>query len=507
MNLSKKILLFNILLALLITGFALVYLLGIMPSLYLEKLDEKNIENTKNILEYYREKREFPKSLVSNLSFSIIAESEKNSNLIKLSNSNGFLEIEVKDKDLIEILDYFKSLDSMDKDTVKNPKFTEEYISSILKDKIFNINNEAFEVKRIESGNLDSNQKKSIKIFSENKALYILATVEDENNIYTSHFGLVNDGGKLIISLNPYSTSKIGDIRSIVFESLAMILGVIFVITFLFSQFLSKSIARPIDKLAKHIEWLSSKKDRNIERINLKSGDEIADLGESIDHMYEKLMEAYKELEDKNKKQELFLKTSSHQLKTPLAASLLLTRSMIDKLGKYGDRDRFLPDLEKQLEEMKITIGRLNMLNKLSKDKEIRRINLKELTLNILSRYSLLVEDKKIKEDFKGKEIFIESDEFYLTTIIDNLISNAVEHSKEGSNLKIILEEKELIIINHAHIDGEIIENIFEPFVTSKKASKSGGLGLYIAKKYADSLSYDLSMTYQEEVIEMRLKF
>ena len=46
------------------------------------------------------------------------------------------------------------------------------------------------------------------------------------------------------------------------------------------------------------------------------------------------------------------MRATSHQLKTPIAASMLLVDGMISKVGKFGDRDLYLPEVKSQLRDM-----------------------------------------------------------------------------------------------------------------------------------------------------------
>ena len=78
---------------------------------------------------------------------------------------------------------------------------------------------------------------------------------------------------------------------------------------------------------------------------------------------------------DQNKRQEVFLRASSHQLKTPVAASLLLVEGMIDEVGKYKDTKEYLPKVKIQLESMRKIIDEL--LDASKKQEEIRRNNIR----------------------------------------------------------------------------------------------------------------------------------
>ena len=100
------------------------------------------------------------------------------------------------------------------------------------------------------------------------------------------------------------------------------------------------------------------------------SKDEIGILGRNLHELYGKLRENYEELEHKNRlleeeneRQEVFLRASSHQLKTPIAAALLLVEGMMNEVGKYKDTKTYLPEVKKQLLSMRKIVEDILYLN------------------------------------------------------------------------------------------------------------------------------------------------
>ncbi|MDZ5010890.1 HAMP domain-containing protein, partial [Clostridium perfringens] len=116
------------------------------------------------------------------------------------------------------------------------------------------------------------------------------------------------------------------------------------------TYYFSRKIIIPIKKLANHAEFIKNNNIENVYPIDIKGEDEIAILGNTLNELYSKLNESFKSLEEKNKllidenkRQDVFLRASSHQLKTPVAAALLLVESMIDEVGKYKNTKEHLP--------------------------------------------------------------------------------------------------------------------------------------------------------------------
>lgn len=99
-----------------------------------------------------------------------------------------------------------------------------------------------------------------------------------------------------------------------------------------------------------------------------------------------------------------------------------------------------------------------------------------------------------------------------LEKILYNLISNGIAHNEREGEVKVQIDDDKVTVTNRpAHIDEEIIEHIFEPFVTSapkamKEGEKGHGLGLYVAKYFAESMGFTLKARNLKEEVEFVLE-
>ncbi len=66
-----------------------------------------------------------------------------------------------------------------------------------------------------------------------------------------------------------------------------------------------------------------------LEPLEAVGNDEISDLTAALNLLYEKQAQAVQNLEEENKRKEVYMRATSHQLKTPIAASMLLVDGMI----------------------------------------------------------------------------------------------------------------------------------------------------------------------------------
>jgi C4-dicarboxylate-specific signal transduction histidine kinase len=111
-----------------------------------------------------------------------------------------------------------------------------------------------------------------------------------------------------------------------------------------------------------------------------------------------------------------------------------------------------------------------------------------------------------IKVDFNQSEYFIKGNKYRLEQVILNLLSNAKDALEEKAKILNKLFEKciEITVWEHDNfifitikdngigIENNNIDNIFEPFYTSKDANKGTGLGL--------SIVYGIVKEFQGEI-------
>ena len=95
-----------------------------------------------------------------------------------------------------------------------------------------------------------------------------------------------------------------------------------------------------------------------------------------------------------------------------------------------------------------------------------------------------------------------------LPKILDNLIVNAIAHSKEGAVITISTKPNQLEIHNNnAHIDEALMPDIFEPFVSGSGSGKGHGLGLYIVSYYAKLLGIKVTISNVKDGVLTKLIF
>lgn len=150
-----------------------------------------------------------------------------------------------------------------------------------------------------------------------------------------------------------------------------------------------------------------------------------------------------------------------------------------------------------------------DMLNKLNfQAQEIVLVNeyvkLKDIIDDVILSNRIFLEEKKITITQRINEnLSIFCDKIHFRELINNILKNAVEAVEDEGNIHICtyFEKKHLVIMikdNGCGILKKDMDNITEPFFSTKRNSNNFGLGLYYCKKVIESHGGILEIKSQE---------
>ena len=202
------------------------------------------------------------------------------------------------------------------------------------------------------------------------------------------------------------------------------------------------------------------------------------------------------------KKEKVFLKNIisdiSHQLKTPLSSLIMFNELMNNENINEKDRKNFIELSSEQLKRMEWLIKSLLKLGRL----EAGVINFNKdnsplyITVNkALSGLIKQAEEKGIRiKTGVSKEIFFKHDMDWTAEALSNILKNAIEHTKENGEIRIISEETPLsvsvkIIDNGVGIPKELLGKVFDRFYKGENSvnPNSIGIGLSLCKSIIES--------------------
>jgi len=281
------------------------------------------------------------------------------------------------------------------------------------------------------------------------------------------------------------------------FESIALIIFIAFIvlifILFVVNSRIAKSVWLPFYNNLKLVTNFSL---NDLSPLNLKPTniEEFNELNNAIFSLTEKVISDYK-----NVKQ--FSENASHEIQTPLTIISAKLESLINSNGLNTE----------QLEKVKsiyFSVHRLSRLNKslllLTKIenkqfRDVQEISIKKVIEEKLIEFQELINlgNLKLKTDLIEDVLAVISPSL-ADILINNLISNSINHNKENGTIKIETKERKLSISNSGDTPLSNSGNIFNRFYKENPSSKSVGLGLAIVKKICDTHNIKITYSFKE---------
>ena len=196
-----------------------------------------------------------------------------------------------------------------------------------------------------------------------------------------------------------------------------------------------------------------------------------------------------------------FLSVLSHELKSPINAvegylKIMQEKQVGDNIDDYQAMiDRSLVRL-KSMRNLIIDLLDLTKLESGKKNREIKKVDLSEISKMAVDTVEPLAIQKNVKIYFNSKEnILFNADPEEMEIIFNNLLSNAIKYNKPDGKVNFSISnsaDKIIVVVEDSGIgiDKEDIPRLFHEFSrirNSKTKDITGsGLGLSIVKKLVD---------------------
>ena len=281
-----------------------------------------------------------------------------------------------------------------------------------------------------------------------------------------------------------------------------------FLISLLVAYIYARTIVAPILEI-KRVTRRMMELDAQV-RLRVDSKDEIGDLKEQINSLYQHLLTVIADLHDKNeailqleKMKVEFLRGASHELKTPLASLKILIENMKENIGRYKDRDHYLEvalGIVDDLSHHVLQILSLSSVQEIREEKE--EVDLLQMTQTLVKDYALLAKERELHVDISLTHQQAYINPSVMKLILSNLISNAIKHSTSGGLVRIGEREGELFIENSCSPEEQ--EKLAQSFSdNASRKAKGSGMGLFVVK----SLLEHEKLPYHFEMQDDRLTF
>lgn len=184
-----------------------------------------------------------------------------------------------------------------------------------------------------------------------------------------------------------------------------------------------------------------------------------------------------------------------HQVKTPIAASSLLIGDLQDKEAKS--------QLEQELFKIESYVHLVLQYLRLESfhdDLVLKQENLADLVREVVKKYALFFIQQGLSLNLHDLDHTIVTDKKWFLVILEQVLSNSLKYTKEGS-IEIYFHEGSLYIKDTGlGIQNADLLRVFERGFSGyngRLTQQSSGLGLYLSKKIADQLGHKIAIDSQ----------
>jgi signal transduction histidine kinase len=193
-----------------------------------------------------------------------------------------------------------------------------------------------------------------------------------------------------------------------------------------------------------------------------------------------------------------FLLSVTHELKSPLASIKLYLETIIKRDLDADQRKSFLTNSLKDIERLDDLVENMLIATKIESKSYTfpkEQFNFSQLVNSVADRLQLHTCSSHVIKTKVDPLIFINGDKFALTSVVTNLVENAVKYSPPCAEVNVILKQKgtqiTLIVSDSGiGINDQEKSRIFDKFYRvgseETRKTKGTGLGLFIVKQVLD---------------------
>src|SRR5260221_1125276 len=207
-----------------------------------------------------------------------------------------------------------------------------------------------------------------------------------------------------------------------------------------------------------------------------------------------------------NQELDSFVYSVSHNLRSPLTSVLgLVNVALLDGDKSREMADRYLEMIGGNVSRLDRTLKQNLIYTRNARGKiDFSEVDLEQLISQCFAELKYLEGNREIRKELNiRKQVPFYSDDYRLTTILSNFISNAIKYSdetKEESFIQVsgtISPASAIIKIrdNGIGIHADYLPKIFTMFFRATEKKTGDGLGLYIVKEVLERLNATVAVT------------
>lgn len=327
-----------------------------------------------------------------------------------------------------------------------------------------------------------------LQMFEKGTAIFREFTSVDDQSYFVSARPLVNEGAAIyVLSSMKSMEESLSRVRGYLALSGAGAFFLALGFTYIVSQFLSRPMLQ-MEQATRRI----AKGDMET-RVDVRSSDEIGDLGSAINDLARDLQHY------RDTRQEFFANIS-HELRTPITYLEGYAKVLSDELyDTEEEKKQYLTIIHQEALRLNRLINDLFELSKMEEGKislSLEWVDLAEIVENSVQKVQLKAKEKDLTlySDVAEQVPLVYADGLRMEQVVLNLMENAVRYTVKGTVRVRLLKEKNAnqIIVEDTGmgISADELPYIFDRFYRVEKSRSreygGTGLGLAIVKKLVE---------------------
>lgn len=362
--------------------------------------------------------------------------------------------------------------------------------------------NDAKNLEKEREGNFEND---SVSTYSFQEGEHYYYQITGNISIYLA------DGETVIKALSVcmvYEITPVYEFRSSELRIYRKVMLVLFLFGALLSYLFSRQLTKPVEQLSKVVRRIAKGEIKS--RAYISSGDEIELLSNDINSMAETIEEDMEKLKESVEKQELFMASFAHEMKTPMTSIIGyadLMRSHELENEEIKECSNYIFRESRRLENLAFKMLELVVTNK--EELTLMPNDPAEVLRDVFRRIESISREKDILLTFDCERGRVLLDKDLFSSMMGNLMDNAIKSIDGEGEIKVMGRSKEgnyVIVVkdNGRGISKEDLEKITEPFYRVDKSRSrlqgGAGLGLAICQRIAEI--HNTKLEYKSKIGE-----
>lgn len=222
---------------------------------------------------------------------------------------------------------------------------------------------------------------------------------------------------------------------------------------------------------------------------------EFNDLKNAVNALLQHSVETYNQ-------QKQFIENASHELQTPLAVATSKLELLLEKSNLSGTEAESISEVLQMLERMSQLNKSLLLLTKIENKQFFQNepVNINTLARQCISNLEDFAAYKAVRIQLtEAAQTSIHINTSLASTVLLNLIKNAIIHNRAGGEVSIHITENALTICNTGAATPLDAAHIFQRFYKADAAAKGTGLGLAIIKAICNLYGFTIRYNYNNQ--------